>query len=888
MNKAHFILHDGAWERAQCPLETETPGRASIVISASTTQFRRCAKHLRQFVPASVGDLRVIDFGSAHGHSTAALAKQVKAWTDEENVGKKPPYCGSRDKNASTSSGTSCRHGSVVGLELATDFVRQAREKYPDIRFERVDVLEDQAFVRRLIFEDHARADGPISDAVGAAEAKGSQEAWAGCDGVDVHSGTMRHCNESASTSGACFPVAFVDISGTRELKALCSLLEFLVADCGVTRIFVKSQKMYSELKNLLQSSHVENTTEVTLSSKVPDAHETSVAGATLSKATNATNTNVSASYYWQGFLDAAAKEDVLGRSKFRRNGEIIVDRYPLKRPARYAEQKASAPCSENATSTEAGDEAKNALMEGRKVEICRFHNYDFEVGCKRRALGRCLFDHEHCHWCGQRGHRAVECADFIAASNLARSDCISRAPGDNGIPSSDGTSSTVSPVASSSTASPASTMGESRGVGDDIQPSDDLRNTSSASSPALAKRRRMMEEKSTCVEQGESVATSASSTSKAAKERFLFVVGGRLRGRTLQECEVLALDQPESTWQTHRGSHGACLLADGKTILAAGGGGVDGNLDSAEVLDAGSWLLGLSRSGENQKVSNFSILRQSAGLGDAARLSTPRHAMGCVTVGTRCYAVGGWQYGTVSCGALERLENYDATEPGAGGSAKASDHMKAKKSKGDTDTALHWSLCAPLPTPRRLAGFCGAAGKIFVFGGFVDERRKTDKVECYDTETNAWTERRPLPCGSVCVAAVSINRGDDGSADGERIYIFPFGSGAVYVYDTVLDAYSTLRESSTAGKDPKGQELSCSSRLESASTKDEVVLPLPDWHCFSACAAGKQEIAVCGGATEGRWTGATFLLNVSTGKWTCLADMQQARRRAASVVVTV
>ena len=59
----------------------------------------------------------------------------------------------------------------------------------------------------------------------------------------------------------------------------------------------------------------------------------------------------------------------------------------------------------------------------------CRFHNYDPKHGCKRhrQALqtaesedeesrpSGCPLDHEHCHFCLQRGHAAHECAAFRA-----------------------------------------------------------------------------------------------------------------------------------------------------------------------------------------------------------------------------------------------------------------------------------------------------------------------------------------------------------------------------------------------------------------------------------------------------------------------------------------
>ena len=42
---------------------------------------------------------------------------------------------------------------------------------------------------------------------------------------------------------------------------------------------------------------------------------------------------------------------------------------------------------------------------------ICRFHNYHPD-GCKRinHDSKKCPYDHEHCHWCKQFGHVAMNC----------------------------------------------------------------------------------------------------------------------------------------------------------------------------------------------------------------------------------------------------------------------------------------------------------------------------------------------------------------------------------------------------------------------------------------------------------------------------------------------
>jgi len=48
-------------------------------------------------------------------------------------------------------------------------------------------------------------------------------------------------------------------------------------------------------------------------------------------------------------------------------------------------------------------------------VLICRFHNYDAKRGCMRyldvNGYGsKCEYDHEYCHLCIRKGHRAYEC----------------------------------------------------------------------------------------------------------------------------------------------------------------------------------------------------------------------------------------------------------------------------------------------------------------------------------------------------------------------------------------------------------------------------------------------------------------------------------------------
>jgi hypothetical protein len=49
---------------------------------------------------------------------------------------------------------------------------------------------------------------------------------------------------------------------------------------------------------------------------------------------------------------------------------------------------------------------------------ICRYHNYD-PKGCKRGE--NCQYDHEHCHFCLRKGHRAVECSGETASGTATK-----------------------------------------------------------------------------------------------------------------------------------------------------------------------------------------------------------------------------------------------------------------------------------------------------------------------------------------------------------------------------------------------------------------------------------------------------------------------------------
>lgn len=95
----------------------------------------------------------------------------------------------------------------------------------------------------------------------------------------------------------------------------------------------------------------------------------------------------------------------------------------------------------------------------------------------------------------------------------------------------------------------------------------------------------------------------------------YLYVVGGRLRNRTLAKVERFAFES--QLWETMpyllepRGSHGAVLCCG--ALYAVAGGGLHSNLVTCERLDAGAskvwrgppYLVG----SRNESVSGLSVL---------------------------------------------------------------------------------------------------------------------------------------------------------------------------------------------------------------------------------------------------------------------------------------
>jgi hypothetical protein len=320
----------------------------------------------------------------------------------------------------------------------------------------------------------------------------------------------------------------------------------------------------------------------------------------------------------------------------------------------------------------------------------------------------------------------------------------------------------------------------------------------------------------------------------------YIYVTGGRLRGRTLGSVERYCLSSGE--WEQcvpslleNRGSHGA--LAIEKTVFVMGGGGFDSNLATCEAYDcqAKTWhgispmetyrhaLILASVNVNPENASDINSPQKKPKLEGGSATATESTNMPTVPPkGWQIYAIGGWVNGSVCAADTER---YDVQ-------------------------SNQWTRCANMKVPRRLLGATDVDGKIYAFGGNIDDAANTKvwysaAVESYDPVMDMWEGKRDLPHAGP-TSAVTV---------GGIVYVFIHGR-EVYRYDHKNDEYTRLS-----------------------------ALPLPEWYCFDVCALAHY-VYLIGGATKGTWSKATYLYNTLTDMWTQLPDMRVQRRRCAAALV--
>ena len=189
-------------------------------------------------------------------------------------------------------------------------------------------------------------------------------------------------------------------------------------------------------------------------------------------------------------------------------------------------------------------------------------------------------------------------------------------------------------------------------------------------------------------------------------------------------------------------------------------------------------------------------------------RLSSARHAFGAVSVTNgdthTSYAVGGWMYGTKSCESMEKLS------------------FKASQSCSDA----RWEKCSPILTPRRLHSVAASVdgSSIYVFGGYIDERRVTTSIESYDVETDCWnaTDLLPYPEKS-CPLVQAVSDWSPGATN--SFLIFPYSDNNTNESDTKP---VVLRYTPNSSK--KFEPVVVSNDVDKTGV-EHLQMPIKNWH---------------------------------------------------------
>jgi len=119
--------------------------------------------------------------------------------------------------------------------------------------------------------------------------------------------------------------------------------------------------------------------------------------------------------------------------------------------------------------------------------------------------------------------------------------------------------------------------------------------------------------------------------------------------------------------------------------------------------------------------------------------MPTPRHGLDMVSIHGKIYVIGGMGDKSSMWTPLSIVEAYDPS----------------------TDT---WSKQQVLPIPRDGYAYSVQNDKIYVFGGWIAEKKQSDDILIYNIDLNSWTISSKIPYKTGACAYATI---------GEKIYLF-------------------------------------------------------------------------------------------------------------------
>ena len=213
--------------------------------------------------------------------------------------------------------------------------------------------------------------------------------------------------------------------------------------------------------------------------------------------------------------------------------------------------------------------------------------------------------------------------------------------------------------------------------------------------------------------------------------------------------------------------------------------------------------------------------------------------------------------------------------------------------STGRTQDGGTWRLGASLPVFRQELATGVLDGKVYVLGGYDENRSSTDTVEVYNPSTNTWTSVHPLP--------FRVNHNAAAVAEG-KLYSFGAEAGQTFVYNPtnnswVARASSHYMHSRTAavgviddkiyvaggGGTPSQRELEVYDPVANTWTV-KAPMRVPRNHCGGGVINGN--FYVVGGRAGLASTNALEVYNPQTNTWSSRSPMPTARSGIATAVV--
>lgn len=195
-----------------------------------------------------------------------------------------------------------------------------------------------------------------------------------------------------------------MDIGGIRALADVMELVELVVSALGEASrcvVLVKAEKLAHEAREQQPPQSdlvgVDRPTAQPLQGQAVEAAETNpeilyVGGRVLAYPGG----------WWRDVRDkVSARESGLLAERF--GGGAVL------RSGNWYPQRETPPLA--ATREQAAEECG-----GGGVLICRHHNYSLR-GCTKEREGGCPYDHDHCHFCVEKGHTALACEQFRGSS---------------------------------------------------------------------------------------------------------------------------------------------------------------------------------------------------------------------------------------------------------------------------------------------------------------------------------------------------------------------------------------------------------------------------------------------------------------------------------------